>query len=185
MCCMCRAWCSAAASPLLGISYLLALPPSFASSCLPHSLFLWLGPCAAHHTYLSLPPPLPNSLCPMYLSVFLPASSSLLFAFSASQVTGSMRVIPLEDATAATCGAKGASCGELLRLAKQCDEVLSQRGGNGDSAGALFQAPDGVCLPYGCMELALQARGVYWQYWATALLNASLACSWRAHGVQH
>lgn len=95
-----------------------------------------------------------------------------------------MRVLPLEDATPATCGAKGAACGELLRLAKHCEELLQSRGGtggsgaapeglaggsgamaegNGSSGGALFQAPGGVCLPFGCMEVALQVgRGWCW-----------------------
>ena len=100
-----------------------------------------------------------------------------------------MRVVPLEDATSATCGAKAAACGELVRLAKQCHEILSssssqqqpgggaaaagQQGsgsrksgatasvgseGNGGAPAALFRAPEGVCLPFGCMELAVKVR---------------------------
>ncbi|GAB4819879.1 hypothetical protein N2152v2_006925 [Parachlorella kessleri] len=113
---------------------------------------------------------------------------------SIEKVTGAMRVVPLEDATSATCGAKAAACGELVRLAKQCHEILSSsssqqqpggasaaagRQGSGSTAGsskgraaaavgnegnggtpaALFQAPEGVCLPFGCMELAIKSDG--------------------------
>lgn len=81
------------------------------------------------------------------------------------KVSGAMRVVPLEDATSATCGAKSAACGELLRLSKQCEEVLG-RGGrrNGSTTGRLFQAPGGVCLPFGCMEVALEASGLMGEY---------------------
>jgi hypothetical protein len=106
-----------------------------------------------------------------------PPTSSACTCARACQVSGALRVVALEDATSATCGAKGAACGELLRLAKHCNEILSgsppassappsaasapAQGaggleGNGGGPGPLFRAPDGVCLPFGCMDVALK-----------------------------
>lgn len=42
-----------------------------------------------------------------------------------------MRVLELEDATAPLCGAKAAACGELLRLARSCQDALAGEGGWG------------------------------------------------------
>jgi phosphoglucan,water dikinase len=64
--------------------------------------------------------------------------------------------IPLEAATVETCGAKAAVCGELLHLANECVAALQTRG-RGDGA-PLFEAPNGVVLPFGCLEAALEAN---------------------------
>ena len=53
---------------------------------------------------------------------------------------------PLADASTARCGAKAAACADLLRVAA--------RPGSG------FRAPDGVVLPFGCLELCARERGV-------------------------
>ena len=53
---------------------------------------------------------------------------------------------PLGDASTARCGAKAAACADLLRVAA--------RPGSG------FRAPDGVVLPFGCLELCARERGV-------------------------
>jgi phosphoglucan,water dikinase len=55
-----------------------------------------------------------------------------------------VEVVALEAATAATCGAKAAACGALARLASRSEA---------------FSAPPGACLPFGCMEAALEAEG--------------------------
>ena len=52
--------------------------------------------------------------------------------------------LELAEAAADTCGAKAAACGELARVAA--------------ASGGAFDVPWGVCLPFGAMEAALQAR---------------------------
>ncbi|PSC69113.1 water chloroplastic [Micractinium conductrix] len=83
--------------------------------------------------------------------------------------TRSVTVVPLQDATAATSGAKAAACGELLRLAAACSDAASSRsngGGNGASSGTpILRAADGVVLPFGCMEAALAADGQQGRYY--------------------
>jgi hypothetical protein len=54
-------------------------------------------------------------------------------------------VLPLAQCTSAVGGAKTASCAELINIA-------AVAGG-----AAAFKAPNGVCLPYGAMEAALEA----------------------------
>lgn len=81
----------------------------------------------------------------------------------------SVTVVPLEDATPATAGAKAAACGELLRLAAACSDVVVERslssGGNGSANGtAVMAAADGVVLPFGCMEATLAADGQQRRY---------------------
>ena len=81
----------------------------------------------------------------------------------------SLQLLPLRDATAATSGAKASACGELLRLAGDASVVPGKRpAGDGPSANGAtpqatapppFAAPDGVVLPFGCMEAALTAAG--------------------------
>ena len=61
---------------------------------------------------------------------------------------------PLADASTARCGAKAAACADLLRVAS--------RPGSG------FRAPDGVVLPFGCLELCARERGVERQLAAAA-----------------
>ena len=65
--------------------------------------------------------------------------------------------IPLEAATIESCGAKAAACGALLHLANDVATTL-QTSGRGDGA-PLFEAPNGVCLPFGCLEAALEQEG--------------------------
>jgi phosphoglucan,water dikinase len=73
----------------------------------------------------------------------------------------SVSVIPLEEATVESAGAKAAACGELLRLAaaaaSAADPSAASNGGGGGAA--VLAAPDGVALPFGCMEAALAADG--------------------------
>ncbi|KAL4513385.1 hypothetical protein Ndes2437B_g00596 [Nannochloris sp. 'desiccata'] len=64
--------------------------------------------------------------------------------------------IPLEAATVETCGSKAAVCGELLHLASECAAAL-QTSGRGDGS-PLFEAANGVVLPFGCLESALEAN---------------------------
>ena len=52
--------------------------------------------------------------------------------------------LELAEAAVDTCGAKAAACGELARVAA--------------ASGGAFDVPWGVCLPFGAMEAALQAR---------------------------
>ena len=69
-----------------------------------------------------------------------------------------VEVLPLADATLATAGAKAAACGRLLRLA--VGSATSSSNGTGKGGGApLFQAPDGVVLPFGSMEAAVAKAG--------------------------
>jgi hypothetical protein len=49
-------------------------------------------------------------------------------------------VVPLEKATAATCGAKAAACAQLATAAAKSG----------------FSTPTGVCLPFGSMEAAIK-----------------------------
>jgi phosphoglucan,water dikinase len=77
----------------------------------------------------------------------------------------------------ATCGAKAAACGELLRLAAACEGALLEAGGRGDGAAPVFEAPDGVCLPFGCMEAAVAADG------KAGALEAALAAADAAVGA--
>ena len=53
-------------------------------------------------------------------------------------------VVALSKATTASCGAKAAACAELAKLAEK------------QKKGAGFGTADGVCLPFGCMEAAVQ-----------------------------
>ena len=89
---------------------------------------------------------------------------------AATQRVRSLQVLPLRDAVAATSGAKAAACGELLRLAADAAAVPGDRPADSGGPGAngatprkadlpLFAAPDGVVLPFGCMEAALAADG--------------------------
>lgn len=55
-----------------------------------------------------------------------------------------MAALELAEAAVDTCGAKAAACGELARVAA--------------ASGGAFAVPWGVCLPFGAMEAALQAR---------------------------
>ncbi len=49
-------------------------------------------------------------------------------------------MVPLEKATAASCGAKAAACAQLALAASK----------------AGFSTPAGVCLPFGSMEAAIK-----------------------------
>lgn len=73
---------------------------------------------------------------------------------------GSVTIVPLEDATTASCGAKAAACGELLRLAASCRDAVAAKalaaaGNGGANSTAIMASADGVVLPFGCMEAAL------------------------------
>lgn len=85
------------------------------------------------------------------------------------QQVSKVAVIPLEDATPGTSGAKAAACGELLRLAAACGDAAASAGkaasGNGGSNGtAVMAAADGLVLPFGCMEAAVAADGKKEEY---------------------
>jgi phosphoglucan,water dikinase len=62
------------------------------------------------------------------------------------------KLVPLTEATTATCGAKAAACAELARVAEQNT--------------GLFSAPSGACLVFGNMEAALQESGKSKEYQA-------------------
>lgn len=53
-------------------------------------------------------------------------------------------VVALSKASTASCGAKAAACAELAKLAEQ------------QKKGPAFGTAAGVCLPFGCMEAAIQ-----------------------------
>lgn len=85
-------------------------------------------------------------------------------AAAPAQKVGSITVLPLQEASAATCGAKAAACGELLRVASHCSaaaaSAASAAASNGGASGtSILAAADGVVLPFGCMEAALAAEG--------------------------
>ncbi|KAL2928069.1 Phosphoglucan water dikinase chloroplastic [Bienertia sinuspersici] len=81
------------------------------------------------------------------------SSSSLSIAPQISKVNPSEAVIPLTDATEHTCGAKAAACGRLASLASASVKVNNEYG-----VPASFKAPAGGVLPFGSMELALEAN---------------------------
>ncbi|KAL4433837.1 hypothetical protein ABPG75_000278 [Micractinium tetrahymenae] len=90
-------------------------------------------------------------------------------AAAPAQKVHNIAVLPLGEATAASCGAKAAACGELLRLASQCSDAAasaaSAASGNGDAnSTSIMAAADGVVLPFGCMEAALAADGKQGRY---------------------
>lgn len=100
----------------------------------------------------------------------------------------SVEVVPLQSATSETCGAKAAACGHLLRMAAATGSS-GGAGGNGAGAGdgsgkrALFRAPDGVVLPFGCMEAAVKAGGKSEQLEGLLRDLKSQLASWQASPV--
>ena len=64
-------------------------------------------------------------------------------------------LLPLDQATPPSCGAKAATCGQLLRIAQRVSEAQPE---------AAFSAPNGVVLPFGCMEAALSDSGAFQRY---------------------
>jgi hypothetical protein len=62
----------------------------------------------------------------------------------AAKVSG-QEVLELADAKAERCGAKAAACAQLLKLAEE-------------SRGS-FMAPGGAVIPFGVMDLAVEASG--------------------------
>ncbi len=82
----------------------------------------------------------------------------------AVEKVGSVTVVPLDEATVASCGAKAAACGELLRLAASCQDAVAAKAlaaasNGGSNSTAIMASADGVVLPFGCMEAALAADG--------------------------
>ncbi|XP_048496016.1 phosphoglucan, water dikinase, chloroplastic isoform X2 [Beta vulgaris subsp. vulgaris] len=71
----------------------------------------------------------------------------------APQVNPSEAVILLADATPHTCGAKAAACGRLSSLSEASAKVHNEQG-----VPASFKAPAGAVIPFGSMELALEAN---------------------------
>jgi phosphoglucan, water dikinase len=67
------------------------------------------------------------------------------------------RVIPLSKADVQSCGSKAAVCGQLAALAT----AKPPKGQAAAAAAALFQAPTGAVLPFGCMELAVKDAGSF------------------------
>uniref|UniRef100_A0A1D2A6P8 CBM20 domain-containing protein n=2 Tax=Auxenochlorella protothecoides TaxID=3075 RepID=A0A1D2A6P8_AUXPR len=66
-----------------------------------------------------------------------------------SKLSASAAVVPLAEVEAGSCGSKAAACSRLSRLA------VDSKGNSGSE----FAAPPGVVLPFGTMELALEAGG--------------------------
>ncbi|KAJ4723049.1 phosphoglucan, water dikinase, chloroplastic-like [Melia azedarach] len=60
-------------------------------------------------------------------------------------------VVLLADADATTSGAKAAACGRLAALSAVSEKVYSDQG-----VPASFRVPEGVVIPFGSMELALE-----------------------------
>ena len=85
------------------------------------------------------------------------AASAAAAALKNMQKVSKVAFIPLNTATPETCGSKGAACGALVALAEECAAAVETRG-RGDGA-PLFEAPDGVVLPFGCLEAAVAADG--------------------------
>ena len=73
----------------------------------------------------------------------------------AVQKASSCALVPLSEATPETCGAKAATCGQLLRVAQKVSV---------SSPPAAFGAPDGCVLPFGSMEAALREAGTLDRY---------------------
>ena len=70
------------------------------------------------------------------------------------------QIVRLAEAERSYCGAKAAACRELLILADECSKALHGNGSDTNAdTGPIFRAPDGVCLPFGSMELLLKAEG--------------------------
>lgn len=61
-------------------------------------------------------------------------------------------VLPLSKATTVSCGAKAAACAELAQLAEK------------QKNGVSFGTAAGVCLPFGCMEAAVQVSCIALQH---------------------
>ncbi|XP_048496017.1 phosphoglucan, water dikinase, chloroplastic isoform X3 [Beta vulgaris subsp. vulgaris] len=81
------------------------------------------------------------------------SSASLSVAPQVSKVNPSEAVILLADATPHTCGAKAAACGRLSSLSEASAKVHNEQG-----VPASFKAPAGAVIPFGSMELALEAN---------------------------
>ncbi|CAO2831421.1 unnamed protein product [Amaranthus hypochondriacus] len=81
------------------------------------------------------------------------SSSSANIVPHLSKVIPSKAVILLADAQPNTCGAKAAACGRLASLSEASVKVYSEHG-----VPASFKAPAGVVIPFGSMELALEAN---------------------------
>ncbi|MHC4886356.1 MAG: PEP/pyruvate-binding domain-containing protein [Planctomycetota bacterium] len=64
-----------------------------------------------------------------------------VFALPSAELAATIELKPLAESRALTCGAKAESTGQLLGLA--------------ESSNGLFKAVDGLVLPFGCMEAAL------------------------------
>ncbi|GMH08067.1 hypothetical protein Nepgr_009907 [Nepenthes gracilis] len=86
------------------------------------------------------------------------AEKAYNFYLSTAEVLYSREVIPpdgiiqLPDADAQTCGAKAAACGRLASLSEESAKVYSELG-----VPASFKVPAGVVIPFGSLELALEA----------------------------
>ncbi|KNA06557.1 hypothetical protein SOVF_179910 isoform A [Spinacia oleracea] len=80
-------------------------------------------------------------------------SSSLSIDPQSSEVNPSEVVILLADAEPRTCGAKAAACGRLSSLSEDAVKVYNEHG-----VPASFKAPAGAVIPFGSMELALEAN---------------------------
>lgn len=74
------------------------------------------------------------------------ASVEAVAAFQEAQKASRQELIPLASATQDRCGAKAAACSQLLQAAK--------------ASGGAFEAPGGVVLPFGVMDIALTEAGL-------------------------
>ena len=92
------------------------------------------------------PHPYSNHPCPSpsIHSKFLPCNRICENAVLMGMQVKKTSVVALAKATTASCGAKAAACAELAQLAQKS----KKKGG--------FGTAEGVCLPFGCMEAAVQ-----------------------------
>lgn len=128
-------------APLLGIDVILISAPDATT--------LKADGAASSHPAA---PPSPDSPCARSAWEGGPPRRITVLSVSAA-------VVPLAEAEAATCGSKATACSQLSRLASASKE----------SAESEFAAPQGVVLPFGTMELALEVgcdgAGPCWPTW--------------------
>ena len=79
-----------------------------------------------------------------------------------------MKIVALEKAKPANCGAKAAACAELAKVA----------------AGASFSTPAGICLPFGTMDAAIKVFAPLAMHKicdATSCRSLARSQSWQVH----
>jgi len=78
-----------------------------------------------------------------------------------------MKIVALEKAKPANCGAKAAACAELAKVA----------------AGARFSTPAGICLPFGTMDAAIKVHAPSSTAMHKTLATLHHSEAWHAHSL--